>query len=586
MPELLLELFCEEIPARMQPQARADLQRLVTNGLVESGLTYEGARAFSTPRRITLVVDGLTSRSPDISEERKGPRIGAPDRAIAGFLKAAGLSSADDCETRSDKKGEFYVALIKRSGRATAEILAEVVPDTISKFPWPKSMRWGSRRLRWVRPLHSILCVFDGEIVEFEVDGVASGGATFGHRFMAPGPIEARHFDDYASGLRSAKVMIDPEERSDEILQSARDLAFAQGFDLVEDAALLEENAGLAEWPSVHLGSFDEDFLQVPQEVLTTSMKSHQKCFSVTDPKSGKLANRFVLVSNLDASDGGKAITEGNERVIRARLSDARFFWTQDLKQRLDDLLPKLDEIIFHEKLGTQSARINRLKDLACDLASICGADPAKAARAAELAKADLVTEMVGEFPELQGLMGRYYAEAQGEDPSVAAAIEGHYRPQGPGDAVPDDPVALAVALADKIDTLVGPFGQLTKSRRAPKTLTPCAVRLSASSGSFWRRNCGVDIFVALAAPFARVQGAIERHHIVEQLKGLEELRDHGFSDEKVEAFRRTSVSQEAMSKREELDEIIHLNRANAIDLLDFFRRPPEGLPARQGCAP
>ncbi len=467
MPDLLLELFSEEIPARMQKRASEDLQKLVTNGLVDAGLTYEGAKGFATPRRLALTIHGLTARSADTREERKGPKVGAPEKALAGFMRAAGLSSIDEAQIQSDpKKGEFYVAVIEKPGRDAAEIIAELIPGIIRNFPWPKSMRWGAGStrpdtLRWVRPLRSILCTFgpeteEPEIVAFEVDGIKSGDVTYGHRFMAPEAIRIRRFDDYTDKLNAAKVVLDSARREEIILQEAKNLAFSQNLDLVEDSALLHEVAGLVEWPVVLMGSFDERFLNLPDEVIQLTIRVNQKCFVLRDPKSGALTNRFILVSNLIASDGGKQIVAGNEKVVRARLSDAMFFWETDLKTPLQARVQKLGNIIFHEKLGTQLQRVERIKSLATTLAPLLGANPAEAERAAELCKADLVTEMVGEFPELQGLMGRYYATAQNESSSVAAACEDHYRPQGPGDTVPSDPVSVAVALADKLDTLSG----------------------------------------------------------------------------------------------------------------------------------
>lgn len=461
MPELLLELLSEEIPARMQARAAADLERLVTDGLVEAGLVYEQARSFATPRRLALAVDGLAPRQPDVREERKGPRVGAPDKAIAGFLRGAGLDSLDQCEIRSDRKGDYHVAVIERPGRPTPDVIAEIVPETMRRFPWPRSMRWGEGSLRWVRPLLSIVCTFgasneDPDVVSFEIDGIKSGDRTRGHRFMAGAPFRVRRLDDYQAKLEKARVILDGERRKEIILADARNLAFAQGLELVEDEALLAEVAGLVEWPVALMGGFDEAYLELPPEVLATSMKAHQKCFSVRRPDDGKLANRFIAVANLEAADGGRAITQGNERVIAARLVDARFFWEQDLKVPLEERVRALDGVIFHDRLGTQGERVARLKALARQLAPIVGADPDEAERAAGLCKADLATEMVGEFPELQGVMGRCYAERQREKKAVARAIEQHYRPQGPADAVPDEPVAVAVALADKLDMLTG----------------------------------------------------------------------------------------------------------------------------------
>jgi len=467
MPELLLELFSEEIPARMQAKAADDLRRLVTDKLVAEGLVYEGAKAFVTPRRLALTVHGIPARQPDLKEERKGPRVGAPETAIQGFLKGAGLSSLSEAKIEKDaKKGEFYVALIEKAGRPAIDVIAEFLPVIIRTFPWPKSMRWGARSVKsgslsWVRPLHSIIATFgpeteDPEIVRFEIDGIATGQTTRGHRFMAPGEISVRRFDDYVVKLEKAQVVLDPERRKDMILADAKSLTFAQGYELVEDQALLDEVAGLVEWPIVMMGSFDADFLEIPDEVIRATIRNNQKCFVVRDPKTGKLANKFVLTANIEASDGGKTIVSGNERVIRPRLSDARFFYRTDLKTKLEDRLPKFEQIVFHEKLGTQGQRIARIERLAVELAPLVGADVEKVRRAAKLCKADLLTEVVGEFPETQGLMGKYYALAQGEDASVAAACEEHYKPQGPNDRVPADPVSVAVALADKLDTLTG----------------------------------------------------------------------------------------------------------------------------------
>jgi len=489
MPDLLLELFSEEIPARMQRKAADDLRKLVTDALVERGLVYEGAKAFATPRRLALHIAGLPVRGSAIREERKGPRVGAPDAAVQGFLKAAGLTSLDQATIVSDpKKGDSYVAIIEKPGQETVAAIAEIVPSVIRSFPWPKSMRWGKASaagasLRWVRPLHSILCTFgaeteEPEVVPFEVDGIVSGNTTHGHRFHAPGAITVRRFDDYVASLEKAKVVLDADRRKEIILADAKTLAFAQGLELVEDEGLLEEVAGLVEWPVVLMGAFEERFLEIPGEAIRATIRANQKCFVLRDPATGLLANRFLLTSNLIASDGGVAIVAGNERVVRARLSDAAYFFATDkgnlpdldtlrdsaeklgldLAKPLDQRMAKLDKlgVVFHAKLGTQGERVQRIAALARELAPIVGADPDLAERAAKLAKADLPTEMVGEFPELQGLMGRKYAQLQGEHPSVCAAIEEHYKPLGPSDRVPTDPVSVAVALADKLDTLVG----------------------------------------------------------------------------------------------------------------------------------
>ncbi|WP_421724498.1 glycine--tRNA ligase subunit beta [Bauldia sp.] len=572
MPDLLLELFSEEIPARMQRRAAEVLRKRVTDALVEAGLVYEGAKAFATPRRLALTVHGIPARSPDKREERKGPRVGAPEKAIAGFVKAAGLASIDEAEIRPDKKGDVYVAVIDKPGRAAEDWIADIVPEVVRSFPWPTSMRWGAASaepgsLNWVRPLHTILCVFgpetsDTEVVPFAVDGIASGRETFGHRFMAPGRIAVARFDDYVAKLEKAKVVLDADRRKDIIAADARDRALALGLDLVEDDGLLEEVAGLVEWPVVQVGSFDAAFLDIPPEVIRTTIRVNQKCFVMRESgpapltrKGGgdddrddrasfearadalapqdeergssqtgegvsgddiigskerqqphpevraeraskdaqtaarppadtaqrpRLANKFILVANIEAPDGGAAIVAGNERVIHARLADARHFWETDRRSLPDpdtpamraaaerlglDLAKPLDQriaklaamdVIFHEKLGTQGKRVERIARLAREIAPLVGANPDLAARAAVLAKADLTSEMVGEFPELQGLMGRYYAVAQDEHPAVATAIEDHYKPAGPSDRVPAEPVAIAVALADKLDTLVG----------------------------------------------------------------------------------------------------------------------------------
>jgi glycyl-tRNA synthetase beta chain len=520
MPDLLLELFSEEIPARMQRQAAEDLKRLATSALVDASLPYEGAQAFATPRRLTLHVVGLPEAQPRRIEERKGPRVGAPDGAIQGFLKSAGLARIEDATIETDaKKGSFYVAKIAKEGRAARDVLTEILPPILRAFPWPKAMRWGAasaepEALRWVRPLHAILCTFAGpheapEIVPFTVGGIAAGDVTYGHRFLAPAAIHVRRFDDYVAALAKAKVVLDRDRRKDIILADAQSLALAHGLELIEDEGLLDEVAGLVEWPVVLMGEFEPAFLDIPPEVIRATIRANQKCFVLRYPSAvmaglepaiqaerrpasrdsidsprldgrvepghdaesarpGELANKFILVSNLVASDGGVAIAAGNGRVVRARLSDARHFWRTDLAdlhdyadkatKPLDQRLEKLKalNIVFQEKLGTQGERVERIAALARELAPRVDADADLAERAARLAKADLVTEMVGEFPELQGLMGRYYASAQGEEPSVADAIEEHYKPQGPNDRIPTSPVSVAVALADKLDTLVG----------------------------------------------------------------------------------------------------------------------------------
>ncbi len=462
MPDLLLELFSEEIPARMQRRAAEDLKSLLTNALVDAGVTYEGAKAYATPRRLALHVAGLPAGSKATREERKGPRVGAPEKALAGFLRGAGLSSAEEAEVHNDpKKGDFYVAVIEKPGRKTEEIVADVMPDIIRNFPWPKSQRWGSGSLRWVRPLHSIVCTFgpeteEPEVIPFEVDGIVSGKTTYGHRFMAPEAIDVRRLEDYMSKLEAAKVVLDADRRKDIIEADAKNAATALGLELVEDAGLLEEVAGLNEWPTVLIGSYDESFLQLPDEVIQLTIKVNQKNFVLRDPATSKLTNKFALTANIVAKDGGTKIIAGNEKVVSARLSDAKFFWETDLKTKLESNVSRLQDIVFHEKLGSVAARVDRLERLAAEIAPLVGADIEQTKRAARLAKADLVSAMVFEFPELQGLMGRYYAEAQGEDAAVAQAIEDHYKPAGASDDVPTSPVSIAVALADKLDILAG----------------------------------------------------------------------------------------------------------------------------------
>ncbi len=461
MPDLLLELFSEEIPARMQARAAEDLKRLVTDGLVEAGLTYTSAGAFATPRRLALTIEGLSAGSPTTREERRGPRTDAPDQALDGFLRGVGLTK-DQLQTRAEKKGEVYVAVIEKPGRDAAAIIAEVVPQVIRTFPWPKSMRWGAGSLRWVRPLHSILCLLSSEagseVVGFDVDGIAAGDTTEGHRFMSAGRFSVANFGDYEAKLKRAHVVLSATERAEHIRHDAEQMAFAAGLELVEDAGLLAEVAGLVEWPVVLMGRIEERFLDLPPEVLQTSMKEHQKFFSVRNPKTGRI-ECFVTVANRETADDGATILAGNQKVLSARLSDAAFFWENDLriaKAGMGDWLDGLKSVTFHAKLGSQAERIDRIAALAREIALMVGADADLAEEAARIAKADLRSEMVGEFPELQGVMGRYYALAAGRAPEVADAARDHWKPMGQGDAVPTAPVSLAVALADKIDTLTG----------------------------------------------------------------------------------------------------------------------------------
>ncbi|WP_292623018.1 glycine--tRNA ligase subunit beta, partial [Mesorhizobium sp.] len=595
MPDLLLELRSEEIPARMQRKAAGDLKKMMTDGLVEAGLTYEAAREYWTPRRLALDIRGMIARSKDISEEIKGPSTKAPEQAVQGFLRKAGLSSIAEAHVHSDpKKGDFYVAHIAKPGRAAEEIIAELVPGIIRGFPWPKSMRWGAASakpgsLRWVRPLQSILCTFGPEteepvVVDFEIDGIRSGNVTYGHRFHAPGAITVRRFDDYAAKLEAAKVVLDADRRKEIILADARNLAFANGLDLVEDEGLLEEVSGLVEWPVVLMGEFEQDFLAIPAEVIRLTIRANQKCF-VTRPQGvgEELSNRFILTANIDAKDGGKEIAYGNGKVVRARLSDALYFWKTDqgdlpdldqlqasaekfgldLKKPLDQRMARLDHlgVTFHAKLGTQGERVERIKRLAEELAPLVassisplegemagrpegvasreapassvrdrasrqdeptpsvafgdispsrGEIPALARRAAVLAKADLTTEVVGEFPELQGAMGRKYALLQGEHSSVAAAIEEHYKPQGPSDRVPADPVSVAVALADKLDMLVG-FWAIDEKPTGSKD--PYALRRAALGVIRILVENGVTLSVANQIRASYLNTLIQKQH-------------------------------------------------------------------------
>ncbi|MEM6657585.1 MAG: glycine--tRNA ligase subunit beta [Pseudomonadota bacterium] len=461
MPDLLIELFSEEIPARMQTRAGEDLKKRITDGLVEAGLTYSGAAALTTPRRLTLAVQGVLAESPTIREERKGPKVGAPDKAVEGFLRGAGLTR-DQLEERDTTKGAVYFATIEKAGRPAADIVAEVLLATIRTFPWPKSMRWGDGSLRWVRPLHSILCVLSDEagaqVVPLEVEGIVSGDTTEGHRFMSPERFSVTSFEDYAAQLKRAFVMLSPEERAEHIWNDAQNMAFAAGLELVEDKGLLAEVAGLVEWPVVLMGQIDDEFLELPPEVLQTSMKEHQKFFSVKNPKTGRI-ERFITVANRETADNGATILAGNQKVLSARLADAKFFWENDLRVAKSDIAQwtrALENVTFHNKLGTQAERIDRIAALARELGPVTGADADQAEKAARLAKADLSSEMVYEFPELQGLMGRYYIAEAGEDAAVAAVAQEHYSPLGPSDDVPTAPLSVTVALADKLDTLTG----------------------------------------------------------------------------------------------------------------------------------
>ncbi len=525
MPDLLIELFSEEIPARMQPKAAADLQKRVTDGLVEAGITYTGARAYSTPRRLTLTLSDMLARSPDLREERKGPRADAPEKALEGFLRSTGLTK-DQLELRDDKKGQTYFAVIDKPGRAASEVVAEVLEDTIRNFPWPKSMRWGSGSLRWVRPLHRILCItYDEqgtEIVPVTVDHITSGDITEGHRFMAPGAFKVSSFDDYEAKLKKAHVVLDATERADHIWADATSMAFAQGLEVVEDKGLLAEVAGLVEWPVTLMGEIGEQFLDLPPEVLQSSMKEHQKFFSVRNPKTGRI-EKFVTVANTETPDNGATILAGNQKVLAARLADAVFFWENDLRIAKEGMQPWLDslgKVTFHNKLGTVADQIDRIAALAREIAPVVGADAETAEKAARLAKADLASEMVYEFPELQGIMGRYYIERAGESAEIAAVAEDHYAPLGPSDDVPTAPVSVAVALAEKIDKLAAfwaiqekPTG--SKDPFALRRATLGVIRLVLHNNVFFGLSVAFDSWQAhnpvLAEAFAKRERSISR---------------------------------------------------------------------------
>ncbi|MQY43133.1 glycine--tRNA ligase subunit beta [Epibacterium sp. SM1969] len=547
MPDLLIELFSEEIPARMQARAAEDLKKKVTDGLVEAGLTYAGAASFSTPRRLTLAIDGLLAESPTVREERKGPKVGAPDKAIEGFLRGAGVGR-EDLEERDTPKGAVYFATIEKPGRPAAEIIAEVMETTIRNFPWPKSMRWGTSSLRWVRPLHSILCLLSkdegSEVVPLEIEGITAGNTTRGHRFMAPAEFTVTGFDDYATQLKRAFVVLDPKERADAIWQDATNQAFASGLEVVEDKGLLAEVAGLVEWPVVLMGEIAEDFLGLPAEVLQTSMKEHQKFFSVKNPKTGRI-ERFVTVANRETADNGATILAGNQKVLSARLADAKFFWENDLRVAQSDTgmaawTEKLSNVTFHNKLGTQAERIDRIAALAREIAPVVGADADLAEQAAKVAKADLSSEMVYEFPELQGLMGRYYAEAAGLPQAVANACELHYSPLGPSDDVPTEPVSVAVALADKIDTLTG-FWAIDEKPTGSKD--PFALRRAALG--VIRLVLENDVRVGLQSSFeAALSVLLKRNEwsaALTEAKGLEA----GLDGEELESAKKRSHEME-----------------------------------------
>lgn len=572
MSELLLEIFSEEIPARMQAKAEADLLSAVLKGLKEAGLEPSQSRSMSGPRRLTVALDGIPAASADVEEERKGPKVGAPEQAVAGFLRGAGLSDISEAEVRSDpKKGDFYVAVKKIAGRNTSDIVAELVPNIIKNFHWPKSMRTGRGELRWVRPLQGILCVFDGAVVPFEIDGHVSGNTTEGHRVHGRGPFTVNSAAEYEAALSGdGHVMLTREARRVKIEAEAKAVCEAAGLELVEDAGLMEEVVGLAEWPNVVLGEMDPAFLTLPPEVIQLSMRTHQKYFAVRDPKTGALAPNFVVVANIAAADGGTAIAKGNRKVLSARLDDGRFFWDNDKKTSLEAMAPKLSTIKFKDELGSIGDKVERVAALARELAPKVGADADLAERAARLAKADLVSEMVYEFPELQGVMGRYYALEAGEPAAVADAIRDHYKPQGPSDAVPTDPVGIAAALADKLDTLVG-FWAIDEKPTGSKD--PFALRRAALGVVRIVLENGVRLGLGRASLWSSRQLTIFKFQQVEKI-GVEGLIDlKGLSKEKAQSavhgaektileVRQAQASSSAMANWEE---------KRISDLLSFF---------------
>ena len=575
MSDLLIELFSEEIPARMQARAAEDLKKRVTDGLVEAGLTYAGAAAFSTPRRLTLTVQGLLDESPTVREERKGPKVGAPDKAIEGFLRGAGLTR-DQLEERDTPKGAVYFATIEKAGRPAADIVAEVLEATIRNFPWPKAMRWGAGSLRWVRPLHSILCILTNDagevsVVPTDVDGITAGNTTQGHRFMASGRFGVNGFDDYQAKLKRDHVILSADERADHIWQDATNMAFAAGLEVVEDRGLLAEVAGLVEWPVVLMGEIGEEFLGLPPEVLQTSMKEHQKFFSVKNPKTGRI-ERFITVANRETKDQGATILAGNQKVLSARLSDAKFFWENDLRlarKGMSEWTDRLSNVTFHNKLGTQAARIGRIAALSREIAPVLGVEPDLAQQAAEVAKADLSSEMVYEFPELQGLMGRYYAEAAGLPQPVANACEQHYAPLGPSDDVPSDEVSSIVALADKLDTLTG-FWAIDEKPTGSKD--PFALRRAALG--VIRIILAGDIRVNLDR---FIDSQLLKHHInqsdadgedLEALNDLvDEIADHGVFGAALE----TVLDRLSGATKETVEGIAAPVPDTSADLLAFF---------------
>ncbi len=562
MPDFLLELFSEEIPARMQVAAAKDLERLIIGGLSDRGLLFEGVKSFSGPRRLTLAIAGLPAKQPDTREERKGPRVGAPEKALEGFLRSAGVT-LEQCSKQSDAKGEFYVAVIARQGRAMAEVLAEIVPEAMAKLPWPKSMRWTAGTTRWVRPLHGIVATFDGEVVPFEFANIKSGNTTLGHRFLSQGPIQVRRFEHYEKKLRDAHVILDAIERKEIILHEAKQKAFALGLELVEDEALLDEVAGLVEWPVVLIGRIEDDFMDLPPEILRTSMRTHQKYFALRTPGKEGLANRFAVVANMVARDGGKEIVTGNERVLRARLSDAKFFWDQDRKRTLESRAQDLENVVFHADVGTQFERVERIEMLARAIAKLIGAQEDYAERSAQLCKADLTSGVVGEFPELQGMMGYYYALHDGESVEVANAIRDHYKPLGPSDFVPVAPVSITVAIADKLDMLICFF---TISQKSTGSRDPFGLRRAA---------LGMIRIIEQNSLRLSLSNLISAHHFwlverigMENARRQEEAGEHGVAGV-VETLSQTQLVDELLSFLSDRLKVALRERGTRHDLVD-----------------
>jgi glycyl-tRNA synthetase beta chain len=593
MAELLLEILSEEIPARMQTRAAEDLKRLVSDGLKAAGLTFTEARAFATPRRLALVVDGLPAARPDVSEERRGPRVGAPDNAVQGFLKGAGLASLDQAEKRDTGKGEFWFAVIRKKGGPTADVLPGVVDAAMKALPWPKSMKWGSSTMQWVRPLQGIVALFDGKVLPGQVEPggqmapVKFGDTTRGHRFLSKGEIKVASFADYVAKLEAAHVVLDPARRKKIILDGAHKLAGEVQVELRSDEGLLEEVAGLVEWPVPMLGTIDAQFMDVPPEVLTVSMRVHLRHF-VTTKGDGALANRFVVVANNMARDGGRTIVEGNERVLRARLADAKFFWDLDRKTTLEERLPALKGIVFHAKLGTQAERVDRIVALAGQIAPLVpGADVAQVEKAARLCKADLVSGVVGEFPEVQGIMGRYYALHEKLPAAVADAIGDHYAPAGPNDRCPSAPVSMVVALADKLDALTSfwSIGEKPTGSRDPYALRRAALgvirivvenRLRLPLRCFFKESDLLDFFAERLKVQMRDKGV--RHDVIDAVLAL------GDEDDLVRLLARVQALQSFLGTEAGKNLLTAYGRAN--NIVRAEERKDKTLAARIASAP